>query len=476
MPATHLTGTEQHTRWNRRLVGQVAVLIMVNAMVDTVVSSPLLVLDEMLDHFDTDQAAWLNASAMLAGAMWAPLLGKSADIHGKRRILSLTLVIACTGALVCLLAPNMGVFIVGRLLQGAAVGAVFLTVALIHDLCAPAMSMIVVGIVTTGNAVLGIAFPGLFEVLAGEFGFRSVFFVSGVFAAVAAVCVRLLVPESTNRTPGRLDVVGAAVLGGGLALVLTFVSLGSGFGWFAAGPLTFLAVGAAALAYWYLVLSRRPESVVDIRKLGRPLVLTLGVVVLGNGAYLSMLQLLSLIAKVPADLGLGYGLETPGALVLLFGLPSIGIVAGGTLAGVLGTRIGPAATLAAGTVLGILGTTGMFIGAGNLAVAVCCSFLLSLTAGTLVTSGFNMAGLLAPAQRQGIVSGLVMIMVAIGSVVLNFVGAAVLRSTTVVVDGATENSAAGVHTYITVATGAIVAAGVVAVILVRQQHRTKVAA
>lgn len=466
-----LLTTHQHTRWNRRLVGQVAILIMVNAMVDTVVSSPLLVLDEMLDHFDTDQAAWLNASAMLAGAMWAPLLGKSADIHGKRKILGLTLVIACVGALVCLVAPNMGVFIFGRLLQGAAVGAVFLTVALIHDMCAPAMSMIVVGIVTTGNAVLGIAFPGIFEVLAGEFGFRSVFFVSGVFAATAAVCVRLLVPESSNKTPGRVDVVGAGVLGGGLALVLTFVSLGSAYGWFAPGPLAFLVVGVAALAYWYLVLSRKPEPVIDARLLGRPLVLTLLVVVLGNGAYLSMLQLLSLIAKVPADLGLGYGLETPGALALLFGLPSIGIVAGGTLAGWLATRIGPAATLAAGTALGTVGTTGMFIGAGNLAVAVCCSFLLSLTAGTLVTSGFNMAGLLASPERQGVASSLVMIMTAIGSVVLNFVGAAVLKSTNVVVHGSTENSARGVYTYITMATGAIMAAGVVAIILVRRVRK-----
>ena len=115
----------------------------------------------------------------------------------------------------------------------------------------------------------------------------------------------------------------------------------------------------------------------------------------------------------------------------------------------------------------------MFIGAGNLAVAVCCSFLLSLTAGTLVTSGFNMAGLLAPAERQGIVSSLVMIMTAIGSVVLNFVGAAVLKSSNVTVNGSTEISASGVHTYITMATGAIVAAAVVAVILVRTQPRPR---
>lgn len=143
------------------------------------------------------------------------------------------------------------------------------------------------------------------------------------------------------------------------------------------------------------------------------------------------------------------------------------------VAGALATRVGPATTLAAGTALGTLGTTGMFLGAGNLAVAVCCSFLLSLTAGTLVTSGFNMAGLLAPAERQGIVSSLVMVMTAIGSVVLNFVGAAVLESTDVTVNGSTENSAGGVDTYITVATGAIMAAAVVAVLLVRQQRRRR---
>ncbi|MCF2435044.1 hypothetical protein LV779_12310 [Streptomyces thinghirensis] len=41
-------------------------------MVDSAITAPLLVLPEMLDHFGTDQAAWLNATAMLAGVMWAP--------------------------------------------------------------------------------------------------------------------------------------------------------------------------------------------------------------------------------------------------------------------------------------------------------------------------------------------------------------------------------------------------------------------
>ncbi|MDW6066258.1 MFS transporter [Streptomyces sp. FXJ1.4098] len=434
------------------------------------VTAPLLVLPEMLDHFGTDQSAWIDASSLLAGAMWAPLLGKSADIHGKRKVLVMTLLTALAGALVCLVAPSLWVLVLGRLLQGAAVGAVFLTVALIRDICAPDMAMIATGIVTSGSALLSIGMPVLFEITAAEFGWRSVFVASAVFAAVAAVLVHRLLPASTLRTPGKVDIAGALLLGGGLAAVLSYISLGSDFGWFAVGPLALLVAGAAALARWFLVASRVPEPVIDIRNLGRPLVLTLLVVVFGTGAYQSMLTLFGLIAKVPADQHLGYGLAAPGALGLLYGVPAIGIVLGGTLAGALGTRFGPAVTLAGGVALGTAGTVGMFLGDSLLPLAVVCSFLLSLTAGTLVTSGFNMAATLAPPARQGVVSSMVMVMVATGAVILKFVGSAVLKSTNMVIDGETVNSAAGVHGYIAMATGAFVSAAVLTVILLRTRH------
>ncbi|MEU4805140.1 hypothetical protein [Actinosynnema sp. NPDC023587] len=129
----------------------------------------------------------------------------------------------------------------------------------------------------------------------------------------------------------------------------------------------------------------------------------------------------------------------------------------------------------AGVVFGLARTLGLFAAVSTLPLAVVCSFLLSLTAGALVTSGFNMASTLAPAERQGVVSSLVMVMIAIGSVILNFVGAAVLRSTRVDVGGASENSATGVFGYIGIGTGAFVAAGVLAVLLVRTQRRAWVA-
>ncbi|MGC9540096.1 MFS transporter [Streptomyces sp. UG1] len=465
--STGSTDTGLHTRWNGRLIGLVAVLALVNFVVDSAITAPLVVLPEMLDHFDTDQAAWLNATAMLAGVLWAPLLGKSADIYGKRKVLVLTLCLSCAGAVLCAVAPGIWLFVPGRMLQGAALASVFLSVAIVRGICAPRIAMIIVGIVTSGSAVLNIASRFLVEKLAVEFGFQILFLLSAVVAAVMAICVHHVLPESPTRTPGKIDVGGALLLGGGLAGVLGYVSLGSDLGWLAAVPLAFLAGGVAALARWFLVSSRKPDPLIDVRNLGGPLVLTLLVVFLAAGSYQSMLQLIPLIGDVSTDQGLGYGLADQGSVALLLAAPGVGVTLGGPGAGWLAARIGPALTLAGAIMLGTVVTLGMFLGASQLAAALCCGFLLGVTVGALGTSGFNMAGSLASPERQGIVSSLVMVMVSIGAVVMDFVGAAVLKTTAVVVDGETTNSATGVYGYVAVASGAFAIAAVLAVMLVR---------
>ncbi|MFI6638425.1 MFS transporter [Streptomyces sp. NPDC050504] len=465
--STESAHTGTRTRGNGPLVGLVVVLALVNFVVDSAVTAPLVVLPEMLDHFGTDQAAWLNATAMLAGVMWAPLLGKSADIHGKRRVLVLTLLLSCAGALVCAVAPGLWLFVPGRMLQGASLAAVFLSVAIVREACAPRTAMVLVGVVTSGSAVLNIASRFFVEKLAVEFGFQALFLVSASVAAAMALCVHRLVPESPVRTPGRLDVEGAVLLGGGLAGVLGYVSLGSGPGWLAPGPLALLVGGAAALARWFLVAGRKPDPLIDVRGLGGPLVLTLLVVFLAAGSYQSVLQLVPLVGDVSADQHLGYGLADQGSVALLLAAPGVGVTLGGPAAGRLAARVGPAPTLAGAVALGAVVTLGMFLGISRLPVALCCGFLLGVTVGALGTAGFNMAGSLAPADRQGVVSSLVMVMVSVGSVVLNFVGAAVLESTSVLVDGETVNSATGMRGCLALASGAFALAAVLSVRLVR---------
>ncbi|SDH07263.1 Major Facilitator Superfamily protein [Sinosporangium album] len=463
---------ELHTGWSGRLVRQVLVLIAANVMVDTVVSSPIIVLPQMLEHFDTDQAAWLNAGAMLAGAMWAPLLGKSADIYGKRKVLLVTLLIGCLGALVCLFAPNVWVFIAGRMIQGAALAALFLTVALIRQICAPRLGMAVVGLLTAGTAVIGIFDAFLFEYLADEYGFQSVFVVSGALAAVAAIFVRLLIPESPIKAGGKLDVLGALLLGGGLAAALGYISLIPELGWIGVGPLSIIVGGIALMIAWGIRTRRIPEPVIPIGNLTKPLLLTMAVVVLSTGAYQSMLQLIGLIARISPDEQLGYGLDAAGSMGLLFAVPSIGIILGGPLAGALATRIGPAWTLAGGVLIGTGAAIGLFMSTSHFYPALVFFGLLGFTAGVIVTSGFNMAANVASAESHGVTTGLIQVMLAVGSVLLNVVGAAVLTATQVTVNGVEKNSAVGVNSYIAIGIGAFLVSVVVALVLARSHRFT----
>ena len=67
---------------------------------------------------DVHNLPWLVTAYLIANTAITALYGKISDIHGRR----ITLLIACSlymlGSLVCALAPNMFVLILGRVLHG----------------------------------------------------------------------------------------------------------------------------------------------------------------------------------------------------------------------------------------------------------------------------------------------------------------------------------------------------------------------
>ena len=459
-------------RWSGRLVRWLVILVGANLLVDVVVVAPLLALPQMLQHFETDQAAWLNASAVLAGAMWAPLLGRTADIHGKRRILVVTMLLTFAGSLVCLIAPNVVVFVLGRFLQGAVMGAVLLTVAITRQICTPRVGMTAVGVVTTGASVLGIPSMLLLSPAIDAFGHRSVFVLAAVLAVICAVTVRLFVPEPPIRSSGSIDVAGALLLGSGLVAVLGYVSVGPDLGWANVGMLAVLIGGVAALGVGVRHVLRVPDPIVELRRLSVPLALTLGAVALASGSVQSLLQLQSLVGEVPPELGLGYGLGGGDAVPAIFALSALGIMIGGPVSGAIASRIGPASTLLGGIAVGLLATIGMLVGVSVLPVGLVCGTLLGVAVGTTIASGFNLATSIAPPEHHGATGSLVSVVACVVSVVLNVVGVMVLNATATdtLVSEVPVNSLTGVQLYILMSGTALVVAAVIATVLVRRRR------
>lgn len=70
----------------------------------------------------------MASSYMLANAAAVPLWGKISDIWGRKRILLLANVAFLVGSLICALAINLPMILVGRSIQGVGGGGIIVLV------------------------------------------------------------------------------------------------------------------------------------------------------------------------------------------------------------------------------------------------------------------------------------------------------------------------------------------------------------
>ena len=75
-------------------------------------------------HFKTNGTAysWIGSGYLLANAATVPSWGKFSDIFGRKPILLTANVIFLVGSLICALADNIKMLIVGRIFQGIGAG------------------------------------------------------------------------------------------------------------------------------------------------------------------------------------------------------------------------------------------------------------------------------------------------------------------------------------------------------------------
>lgn len=84
----------------------------------------------MASHFNASESgySWMASSYMLANAAAVPLWGKISDIWGRKRILLLANVAFLVGSLICALAINLPMILVGRAIQGVGGGGIIVLV------------------------------------------------------------------------------------------------------------------------------------------------------------------------------------------------------------------------------------------------------------------------------------------------------------------------------------------------------------
>jgi MFS family permease len=263
-----------------------------------------------------------------------------------------TLIALAVGSVLAALAPNIGVMIVARVIQGLAGGMLPVGFGIIRDEFPAEKVAGAVGILAALTAVGG----GLGIVLAGPIvdalGWRWLFWLPMIVTAIAAVGAVLFVPESPIRSPGTISWLPAVLLSGWLVALLVPLSEASEWGWGSPAVIGLLAVAVLLAAAWVWTELRAATPLIDMKMMRRPAVWTNNLVALliGVGMYATFAFLPEFV-QTPTAAGYGFGASITHSGLML--LPSaVTMFVTGLFAGSLARRLGGKALVIAGCLVG----------------------------------------------------------------------------------------------------------------------------
>ncbi|WP_149828136.1 MFS transporter [Streptomyces tailanensis] len=315
------------------------------ALLDSTVVN--VALPRMGRDLDADLAAlqWTVNAYMLTLAGLILLGGALGDRFGRRRVFVIGVVWFALASLLCGLAPNVGVLIAARALQG--VGGALLTpgsLALIQASFHPDDRARAVGLWSGFGGIGAAVGPFLGGWLVDGPGWRWVFLLNVPLALICVPIATRHVPESGDGQAhhGRFDVLGATLGALSLALV-TYALIEAGEGSLA---VTVSAVtGVVAGAAFVYVERRRPDPMMPPKIFASRQFTVVNLVTLcvyaAFGGFFFLVALQLQVVSGYSALGAGTALLPITVLMLLLS----------SRAGALGERIGPRIPLTVGPLL-----------------------------------------------------------------------------------------------------------------------------
>ncbi|HEX4332971.1 MAG TPA: DHA2 family efflux MFS transporter permease subunit, partial [Usitatibacter sp.] len=204
----------------------------------------------------TEQISWVLTSYLVSSAIVMPLTGYFADTLGRKRFLLISITgFVCASAL-CGISQNLFEIVMFRLLQGVfGAGLVPLSQAIMTDAYPPedrGKAMAIWGLGVMVGPVLG---PTLGGWLTDVSSWRWTFYINVPVGALSFFLATQYVSESKKRER-RMDWVGLALIGSGIAGLQYMLDRGTTQDWFAATDIRVSAVasvvGIVGFIWWSL--------------------------------------------------------------------------------------------------------------------------------------------------------------------------------------------------------------------------------
>ncbi|MEU9111530.1 MFS transporter [Streptomyces sp. NPDC048483] len=296
-----------HRRGGRGIVPVLAFSGIVVAVMQTLLVPVIKDLPTLLNTAPSN-ATWVMTATLLAGAVSTPIMGRLGDLYGKRRMLLTSLAVMVVGSLICGFTSDLLTMIVGRALQGFAMGAIPLGIGIMRDelpreRLGSAMALMSSSIGVGG----GLALPAA-ALVAQHADWHTLFFGAAGLGVLSMLLTLVVVPETSVRAQGRFDVAGAIGLTAGLVALLLPLTKGSDWGWGSPTTLGLFGIAVVILALWGLMELRISDPLVDLRTSARREVLLTNIASITVGvAFYAISLVLPQLLQLPASTGYGLG-------------------------------------------------------------------------------------------------------------------------------------------------------------------------
>jgi len=289
-----------------------------------------------------DEATWISTSFLASTAIIIPISGWLANVIGRKRYYMISVALFTLASLLCGIAPNLGMLILARVLQGAAGGGLAaVEQSMIGDTFPPSkrgMAIAAYGLVVLVGPVVG---PILGGVITDNASWRWCFLINVPVGVLSLFLVYRMIDEpiALRRDRAKLLERGLRVDFPGFILVALFfgcleitLDRGQADDWFSSSTIVTTAIVAAMSLLFFIPWElTRKEPIVPIAMFGRRnfgvasiFLLITGLLLFGTTLFIpQLLQVVMGYSSTDAGLAL-----TAGGVATIIAMPISGALSG----------------------------------------------------------------------------------------------------------------------------------------------------
>ena len=284
----------------------------------------------------TDESTWVLTSYLVSNAIILPLSGWLSSLLGRKRFYMGCVALFTLSSFLCGFAPNLGMLIVFRILQGAGGGGLQPSEqAILADTFPPAkrgMAFAVYGMAVVLAPAIG---PTIGGYITDNFSWRWIFYINVPVGILSLMLTLRLIQDppylkERKKTTHGIDYFGLGFVAVGLGALQIVLDKGQRDDWFESHFIVILSIISAcaliAAVFWEL---RHKNPIIDLRlfhnrgfAIGNGMMFMLGVALYGTTVLLPQF-VQTLLGYTAQEAGLAL---MPGGFTVMLFMPVVGFL------------------------------------------------------------------------------------------------------------------------------------------------------